>query len=74
MLILAVGTAMFAVNVGWIAGVGRFLQGAGAAFAFIAAVYLAPVVFRRVISPPPSELPNASACSAGPPANLSSLP
>ena len=40
-LILAVGTAMFAVNVGWIAGVGRFLQGAGAAFAFIAAVYLA---------------------------------
>jgi MFS family permease len=41
MLILAVGTAMFAVNVGWIAGVGRFLQGAGAAFAFVAAVYLA---------------------------------
>jgi MFS family permease len=40
-LILAVGTAMFAVNVGWIAGVGRFLQGAGAAFAFVAAVYLA---------------------------------
>jgi len=39
-LILAVGTAMFAVSVGWIAGVGRFLQGAGAAFAFIAAVYL----------------------------------
>jgi MFS family permease len=41
LLILAVGTAMFAVNVGWIAGVGRFLQGAGAAFAFVAAVYLA---------------------------------
>jgi MFS family permease len=40
-VILAVGTAMFAVNVGWIAGVGRFLQGAGAAFAFVAAVYLA---------------------------------
>src|SRR3989440_12959916 len=39
-LILAVGTAMFAVSVGWIAGVGRFLQGAGAAFAFIAAGYL----------------------------------
>ena len=37
-LILAAGTAMFAVNVGWIAGVGRFLQGAGAAFAFVAAV------------------------------------
>ena len=41
MLTLAVGTAMFGVNVSWIAGVGRFLQGAGAAFAFIAAVYLA---------------------------------
>ena len=41
LLILAVGTALFAVNVGWIAGVGRFLQGAGAAFAFVAAVYLA---------------------------------
>ena len=41
LLILAIGTAMFAVNVGWIAGVGRFLQGAGAAFAFVAAVYLA---------------------------------
>src|SRR5438128_2666975 len=40
-LILAVGTAMFGVNVSWIAGVGRFLQGAGAAFAFVAAVYLA---------------------------------
>jgi MFS family permease len=40
-VILAVGTAMFAVNVGWIAGLGRFLQGAGAAFAFVAAVYLA---------------------------------
>ena len=40
-LILAAGTAMFGVNVSWIAGVGRFLQGAGAAFAFVAAVYLA---------------------------------
>lgn len=40
-LILAVGTAMFGANVSWIAGVGRFLQGAGAAFAFVAAVYLA---------------------------------
>jgi MFS family permease len=40
-LILAVGTAMFGVNVSWVAGVGRFLQGAGAAFAFVAAVYLA---------------------------------
>jgi MFS family permease len=40
-VILAVGTAMFSVDVGWIAGMGRFLQGAGAAFAFVAAVYLA---------------------------------
>jgi MFS family permease len=40
-LILAVGTAMFGASVSWIAGVGRFLQGAGAAFAFVAAVYLA---------------------------------
>jgi len=40
-LLLAVGTAMFGVNVSWIAGIGRLLQGAGAAFAFVAAVYLA---------------------------------
>src|SRR6266581_1980953 len=40
-LILAAGTAMFGVNVSFIAGAGRFLQGAGAAFAFVAAVYLA---------------------------------
>jgi MFS family permease len=40
-LILALGTAMFGVSVSWIAGVGRLLQGAGAAFAFIGAVYLA---------------------------------
>lgn len=40
-LLLALGTAMFGVNVSWIAGAGRFLQGAGAAFAFVAAVYLA---------------------------------
>ena len=40
-LLLAVGTAMFAVNVSSIAGLGRLLQGAGAAFAFVAAVYLA---------------------------------
>ena len=73
-LILALGTAMFGVNVSWIAGVGRFLQGAGAAFAFVAAVYLAARVSRRVISRPQSELPNASACSAGPRANSLSLP
>src|SRR5258705_492379 len=40
-LILAIGTAMFGLSVSWIAGVGRLLQGAGAAFAFIGAVYLA---------------------------------
>jgi hypothetical protein len=41
-LILAAGTAMFGVNVSFIAGAGRFLQGAGAAFAFVAAVYRVP--------------------------------
>jgi MFS family permease len=40
-LILAVGTAMFGVSVAWIASLGRLLQGAGAAFAFVGAVYLA---------------------------------
>jgi MFS family permease len=40
-LILAVGTAMFGVSVGWIAAAGRLLTGAGAAFAFVGAVYLA---------------------------------
>ncbi|HTR07036.1 MAG TPA: MFS transporter [Paraburkholderia sp.] len=40
-LLLALGTAMFGVEISWVAAVGRFLQGAGAAFAFIAAVYLA---------------------------------
>src|ERR1700741_5070215 len=40
-LILAVGTAMFGVSVTWVAGLGRLLQGAGAAFSFVGAVYLA---------------------------------
>ena len=40
-ILLAIGTAMFGVNVSWIAALGRLLQGAGAAFAFVAAVYLA---------------------------------
>jgi MFS family permease len=40
-VMLALGTAMFGASVEWIAGVGRLLQGAGAAFAFVAAVYLA---------------------------------
>ncbi len=40
-LLLAIGTAMFGVGASGVAGVGRFLQGAGAAFAFVAAVYLA---------------------------------
>ena len=39
-VLLALGTAMFGVDVTWVVGLGRFLQGAGAAFAFIAAVYL----------------------------------
>ena len=40
LVMLAAGTAMFGVEATWVAGAGRFLQGAGAAFAFIAAVYL----------------------------------
>jgi MFS family permease len=40
-LLLAVGTAMFAIGSEWAAAVGRLLQGAGAAYAFVAAVYLA---------------------------------
>ena len=39
--LLAIGTAMFGLDGAWIASVGRLLQGAGAAFAFVAAVYLA---------------------------------
>ena len=40
-LILALGTAMFGVSLSGIAAAGRLLQGAGAAFAFVGAVYLA---------------------------------
>jgi MFS family permease len=40
-LILAVGTAIFGMNDSTVAGLGRLMQGAGAAFAFVAAVYLA---------------------------------
>src|SRR5262245_39741844 len=40
-LLLAVGTAMFGTGGEGTAAVGRLLQGAGAAYAFIAAVYLA---------------------------------
>jgi len=40
LVLLAAGTAMFGVDLNWVAGAGRFLQGAGAAFAFVAAVYL----------------------------------
>jgi sugar phosphate permease len=71
-LLLAVGTAMFGVNVSWIAALGRLLQGAGAAFAFVAAVYLAAHVFQRGTLRPQSGLLNASVCSVGPRAN--SLP
>ncbi|MBV8630109.1 MAG: MFS transporter, partial [Silvibacterium sp.] len=39
--LLAIGTIIFGVGVTWMANVGRLLQGAGAAFAFVGAVYLA---------------------------------
>jgi len=38
---LAIGIVMFGLGVSWMATVGRLLQGAGAAFAFVGAVYLA---------------------------------
>jgi len=38
---LAVGLMMFGIGATWMAYVGRLLQGAGAAFAFVGAVYLA---------------------------------
>jgi MFS family permease len=38
---LAVGIVMFGMGAAWAANVGRLLQGAGAAFAFVGAVYLA---------------------------------
>jgi len=40
-LMLAVGIAMFGLGISWAATAGRLLQGAGAAFAFVGAVYLA---------------------------------
>jgi MFS family permease len=40
-LILATGTSIFGVDISWIAALGRLCQGAGAAFAFVGAVYLA---------------------------------
>ena len=39
--LLAIGLVMFGVGSAWMAYVGRLLQGAGAAFAFVGAVYLA---------------------------------
>lgn len=39
--LLAIGIVMFGLGVEWAATVGRLLQGAGAAFAFVGAVYLA---------------------------------
>jgi MFS family permease len=38
---LAAGIIMFGLGISWVASVGRLLQGAGAAFAFVGAVYLA---------------------------------
>lgn len=40
-VILAIGVVMFGLGIQWAANVGRLLQGAGAAFAFVGAVYLA---------------------------------
>jgi MFS family permease len=40
-ILLAVGSVMFGLGTEWAAQVGRLLQGAGAAFAFVGAVYLA---------------------------------
>ena len=42
---LAIGIAMFGLGIEWAADVGRLLQGAGAAFAFVGAVYLAAHAF-----------------------------
>ena len=39
--LVAVGSVMFGLGIGWAAHVGRLLIGAGAAFAFVGAVYLA---------------------------------
>jgi MFS family permease len=39
--LLALGIVMFGLGIQWMANVGRLLQGAGAAFAFVGAVYLA---------------------------------
>ncbi len=38
---LAIGIVMFGLGISWVASAGRLLQGAGAAFAFVGAVYLA---------------------------------
>jgi MFS family permease len=40
-VLLAIGSVMFGLGMEWEAQVGRLLQGAGAAFAFVGAVYLA---------------------------------
>jgi MFS family permease len=40
-LLLATGMMMFGLGIGWAAGIGRMLQGAGSALGFIGAVYLA---------------------------------
>jgi MFS family permease len=40
-VLLAIGSVMFGLGLEWEAQVGRLLQGAGAAFAFVGAVYLA---------------------------------
>lgn len=46
-LFLAIGTVMFGFGINWTASLGRLLQGAGAAFAFTGAVYLAAHGFSK---------------------------
>jgi Major Facilitator Superfamily len=47
---LAVGIVMFGMGISWAANIGRLLQGAGAAFAFVGAVYLATHGFPAALS------------------------
>ncbi|MFT9418002.1 hypothetical protein [Acetobacter sp.] len=46
-LVLATGTCLFGWGNEWLAGLGRLMQGAGSAFAFVGAVYLAARGFSR---------------------------
>jgi len=63
-LLLTVGTGMFAMGGEGTAAVGRLLQGAGSAYAFIAAVYLAARGLPARYLATAIGIPNVSACSA----------